>query len=287
MTCTRCGGQLDSSGQYCPSCGLWQQQAGPPAPETPTRPAWRSPAVLATVAVCLVAVVVAVWFSGPGTPRVKTRSSGATVEVEPGDVRPPAAPASDVPQPGLSGPVSTMPGPISTMPEPVPADSAPGVLPPPRPKPDATPTRPPVSHPAPLPTADAPAKPVEPPPADVRSPEPQPPGPIVPPLPRPPVPPPPAKPYRLGPGIVPPRPIHQTEPEYPTIAVQARVEGSVLIEVTITPQGDVTAPRVLRSIPLLDEAAIEAVKRWKYTPGMLNDAPVPIVMTVTVTFSLK
>ncbi|MEW5982269.1 MAG: energy transducer TonB [Acidobacteriota bacterium] len=97
----------------------------------------------------------------------------------------------------------------------------------------------------------------------------------------------PAKPYRLGGGIVPPRPIHQTEPVYPKVAQAGRVQGAVTLEVTISQEGDVTDPRVLKSIPLLDEAAIDAVKQWKYTPATLNGAPVPVIMTVIVTFSLR
>ena len=45
--------------------------------------------------------------------------------------------------------------------------------------------------------------------------------------------------------------------------------------------------RVLRSVPLLDQAAIEAVKQWRYTPSMLNGVPVPVIMTVTVNFTLR
>jgi protein TonB len=43
---------------------------------------------------------------------------------------------------------------------------------------------------------------------------------------------------------------------------------------------------VLRSIPLLDEAALKAVRQWRYTPTLLNGIPVPVIMTVTVTFTL-
>ena len=50
--------------------------------------------------------------------------------------------------------------------------------------------------------------------------------------------------------------------------------------------GQVTEVRVLRSVPLLDEAAIEAVKQWIYTPTLLNGVPVPVIMTVTVNFTL-
>jgi protein TonB len=44
---------------------------------------------------------------------------------------------------------------------------------------------------------------------------------------------------------------------------------------------------VLRSIPLLDQAAVDAVRQWEYTPSRLNGVPVPVVITVTVTFTLR
>ena len=73
----------------------------------------------------------------------------------------------------------------------------------------------------------------------------------------------------------------------PDIAKQARVQGIVILEAIIDPQGNVTNVRVLRSIPLLDQSAIDAVKQWKYEPTLLNGVPVPIVMTVTVNFALS
>jgi protein TonB len=76
-------------------------------------------------------------------------------------------------------------------------------------------------------------------------------------------------------------------PEYPDLARQAGVEGVVILECTISPQGRVTEVRVLRGIPLLDNAAIEAVRQWVYTPTLLNDVPVPVIMTVTVDFRIR
>ena len=61
----------------------------------------------------------------------------------------------------------------------------------------------------------------------------------------------------------------------------------VILEAIIDPGGNVTNVRVLRSIPLLDNSAIEAVRQWKYEPTLLNGVPVPIVMTVTVNFALS
>ncbi|MCY4598488.1 MAG: energy transducer TonB [Acidobacteria bacterium] len=76
-------------------------------------------------------------------------------------------------------------------------------------------------------------------------------------------------------------------PVYPPVAQSARVQGIVILEAVIGPSGRVTEVTVLRSVPLLDEAAIAAVKQWEYTPTLLNGVPVPVIMTVTVNFMLQ
>ena len=60
----------------------------------------------------------------------------------------------------------------------------------------------------------------------------------------------------------------------------------MIIETIIDTRGDVESASVLRSIPLLDQAALDAVRQWKFTPTTLNGVPVPVVMTVTVNFKL-
>jgi TonB family protein len=87
-------------------------------------------------------------------------------------------------------------------------------------------------------------------------------------------------------GIRPPQRLVNVAPIYPTIALQVHKDGIVIIDATIDEQGNVIATRVLRSIPLLDEAAETAVRQWKFSPTLLNGVPVPIVMTVTVNFKL-
>lgn len=76
-------------------------------------------------------------------------------------------------------------------------------------------------------------------------------------------------------------------PQYPDIARSARVEGVVIVEAIIGSDGKVEQARVIRSKPLLDEAALAAVTAWEYTPTLLNGTPVPVIITVTVQFSLK
>ena len=72
------------------------------------------------------------------------------------------------------------------------------------------------------------------------------------------------------------------DPVYPPIARAAGIQGIVIIEATIDADGRVVNARILRSVPLLDQAALDAVRSWEYTPTTLNGVPVPVVMTVTV-----
>lgn len=87
--------------------------------------------------------------------------------------------------------------------------------------------------------------------------------------------------------IKPPRLVRRVEPLYPEIARQARVEGVVILEATTDVYGRVTAVRVLRSLPLLDAAAVEAVRQWVYEPLVVNGRPRGVTFTVTVRFVLK
>jgi protein TonB len=103
----------------------------------------------------------------------------------------------------------------------------------------------------------------------------------------PPPPPPPPKPRRVGGDLQAPALIHRVEPTYPGVAVSAKVTGLVILEATVDETGAVSDVKVLRPIPLLDEAAIKAVKQWRYQPLMLNGIPVPFILTVTLTFSLR
>lgn len=76
--------------------------------------------------------------------------------------------------------------------------------------------------------------------------------------------------------------IRDVAPVYPDEARKANVQGVVVLEITVGLDGSVTNPRVLRSIPLLDEAALAAVSQWQYQPVLMNGTPVPVVMTVAV-----
>ena len=92
---------------------------------------------------------------------------------------------------------------------------------------------------------------------------------------------------RGGTDIPAPQLTRQVEPGYPSIAQRARVQGNVILDVTIAPAGRVTNVQILRSIPLLDQAAIEAVKQWEFAPTVVNGVAMPVIMTVTVSFTLR
>ena len=95
------------------------------------------------------------------------------------------------------------------------------------------------------------------------------------------------KPIRVGGDIETPRKVRQVPAVYPQAASLLWVQGMVLLEVVVDTRGTVSTVRVLRSIPLLDQAAMESVRQWKYELTLLDGRPVPVVMTVSVTFVLK
>ena len=92
-------------------------------------------------------------------------------------------------------------------------------------------------------------------------------------------------PVRIGGQIKAPSKIKDVKPVYPAIAQSARVAGVVTIEATIGPDGKVMDAKVVHSIPLLDQAALDAVRQWEYTPTLLNGVPVPVLVTVTINFT--
>jgi TonB family protein len=94
-------------------------------------------------------------------------------------------------------------------------------------------------------------------------------------------------PLRVGGSIMEPRQTKRIAPIYPPEAQAAGVQGVVILEAVIGVDGTVTDARVLRSIPMLEQAAVDAVRQWTYTPTLLNGAPIPVIMTITVNFSLR
>jgi protein TonB len=98
---------------------------------------------------------------------------------------------------------------------------------------------------------------------------------------------PPAVVRRVGQGVREPKKIVDVAPVYPDIARRARIQGMVILEAVINEHGGVERLKVLRSVPLLDSAAIDAVSAWRYTPTLLNGLPVSVLMTITINFTLQ
>ena len=89
---------------------------------------------------------------------------------------------------------------------------------------------------------------------------------------------------RVGGRIMEPKKIKDVKPVYPAIAQSAGVTGAVVVEATIGIDGKVVDARVVKSVPLLDQAALDAVQQWEYIPTLLNGVPVPVVINVTINF---
>lgn len=93
-------------------------------------------------------------------------------------------------------------------------------------------------------------------------------------------------PLRVGGAIRPPTKVFHIDPSYPDEARAAGVQGVVVLEITIDEDGSVIDARVVRSVPLLDQAALDAVGQWLFEPTLLNGEPVEIEMNVVVNFTL-
>ena len=93
-----------------------------------------------------------------------------------------------------------------------------------------------------------------------------------------------SNPRRVRGATKPPVRTVTVEPIYPAIAREAGIHGIVIVEITIGTTGRVTDVRVLRSLPLLDQAAVDAVKQWEFQPSISNGVPVPVVLTAPINF---
>ena len=97
----------------------------------------------------------------------------------------------------------------------------------------------------------------------------------------------PKAPVRVGGRVKEPRVITRVDPVYPALARQTHMQGSVVIDAIIDEHGNITQENVVSGPPLLIQAALDALKKWKYEPTYLNDEPVPVQLSVTVTFRLN
>ncbi len=94
--------------------------------------------------------------------------------------------------------------------------------------------------------------------------------------------------YVVGGNITEPVKISAPPPRYPEAARRARIQGPVILELIIDKQGNVRSVKVLRGLPLgCTEAAVEAVKKWKFKPATMNGRPVEVIYNLTVMFTLQ
>lgn len=98
---------------------------------------------------------------------------------------------------------------------------------------------------------------------------------------------PPARPVRVGGQVKPPQILVRANPTYPPLAKAARISGVVKLEGVIARDGTVQQLRLLSGHPLLAQAALEAVARWRYTPTLLNGEPVEVIAPIEVNFLLS
>ena len=99
---------------------------------------------------------------------------------------------------------------------------------------------------------------------------------------------PPTGPLRVGGDVKAPVTVHRVDPVYSDVARKARTSGVVIVEAIIDKEGNVDQVKVLKGLPMgLSEAAVEAVKQWKFKPGTLNGEPVEVIFNLTVNFSLN
>lgn len=97
----------------------------------------------------------------------------------------------------------------------------------------------------------------------------------------------PRQPLRLESALQQPKKVRHVPSVYPADALQARVQGVVILECVIGEDGRIARVKVLRGVPLLDQAATEAVRQWEYEPTVIDGVPVPVIVTVTVNFRLS
>src|ERR1700674_5431046 len=95
-----------------------------------------------------------------------------------------------------------------------------------------------------------------------------------------------AAPLRVGGHVRPPKAIVQVRPEYPPLARQAHIQGEVQVDAILDEQGNVIDMKIVSGHPLLHQAALDALKKWKYEPTYLNDRPIAIEMIVKIAFQL-
>jgi TonB family protein len=96
--------------------------------------------------------------------------------------------------------------------------------------------------------------------------------------------------YRPGNGVVSPRLIYEVRPNYTSDAMRAKIQGIVTMEAVVMPDGSVGAVQITRSLDQtfgLDQEAIRTVKKWRFAPGTRQGSPVPVLVEIEMTFTLR
>ncbi|PYQ50573.1 MAG: energy transducer TonB [Acidobacteria bacterium] len=98
----------------------------------------------------------------------------------------------------------------------------------------------------------------------------------------------PEGPLRVGGDVKAPVVIKRVEPTYPDTARKAKIAGVVIVEAIIDKDGNVDKAKVLKGLSMgLSEAAVDAVRKWKFKPGTMNGEPVDVIFNLTVNFTLQ
>jgi TonB family protein len=96
--------------------------------------------------------------------------------------------------------------------------------------------------------------------------------------------------YRPGNGVTLPRVLHEERPQYTSDAMRAKVQGTVLLECVVKPDGSVSDVQIVRSLDPtfgLDLQAVNAARKWRFAPGTRLGEPVPVLITIELTFTLR
>ena len=96
--------------------------------------------------------------------------------------------------------------------------------------------------------------------------------------------------YRPGNGVETPRLIREVKPQYTAQAMRAKIQGEVLLECVVLPDGSVGTIKVARSLDSsfgLDQEAIKAARQWRFAPGTRLGEPVPVLVTIAIAFTLR
>jgi len=94
------------------------------------------------------------------------------------------------------------------------------------------------------------------------------------------------EPQTLDETSVAPRVIKQARPKYPKAAFDKKIQGEVVIEFLIDTKGRVAKTRIVQSVPGLDEAAVECLKKWRFKPAVKDGKPVAVIARAPIVFKI-